>query len=286
MAVEVVIPMDGMPDPMPIDFPFKATNVGDSSIWVTAELVNPPSGWSNYSAQQLGELQAGVDDYFLFDTPQRSKPTTGTTEQVTLRVKFYSDSGYTNLINQDDVVFEFTYVDFEDTDEYDVVDDDTFELDTEGWQKVDELGSSSFGRDTGVSRTGTASLQHKLGTNNSSTGVYHLKKSFTIDNRAAAYIRVWLQARRGDLTPEFILEVITDAEDVVQKRVIPIAMDRSPRGGTEIFEQWLCIGAKLPTNGTYEVRLRPRCEYCHRYTNSNQYTYIYYDDIRVIETKT
>jgi len=281
MAVEVVIPMDGMPDPMPIDFPFKATNVGESSIWVTAELVNPPSGWSNYSAQQMGELQAGVDDYFLFDTPQRSKPTTGTTEQVTLRVKFYSDEGYTNLINQDDVVFEFTYVDFEDTDEYDVVDDDTFELDLEGWQKVDELGSSTYERNSGVSRTGTASMLHWL---KSETGVYHLKKSFTIDDRSAAYIRVWLQLRHpSGVTPEFILEVITDAEGVVQKRVIPIAMDASPRGGTEIFEQWLCIGAKLPTNGTYEVRLRPRCERC---VSGNSHTYIYYDDIRVVETKT
>jgi len=285
MAVEVVIPLDGMPDPMPIDFPFKATNVGESSIWVTAELVNPPSGWSNYSAQQLGELQAGVDDYFLFDTPQRSKPTTGTTEQVTLRVKFYSDEGYSQLINQDDVVFEFTYVDFEDTDEYDVVDDDTFELDTEGWQKVDELGSSSFGRNTGVSRTGTASMYHRMSSENT---ISHLKKSFTIDNRSAAYIRVWLQVKHDSgVTPEFILEVITDAEEVVQKRVIPIAMDKSPRGGTEIFEQWLCIGAKLPTNGTYEVRLRPRCEYCRGYSNGEyRYTYIYYDDIRVVETKT
>jgi len=281
MAVEVVIPMDGMPDPMPIDFPFKATNVGESSIWVTAELVNPPSGWSNYSAQQLGELQAGVDDYFLFDTPQRSKPTTGTTEQVTLRVKFYEDSGYSQLINQDDVVFEFTYVDFEDTDEYDVVDDDTFELDTEGWQKVDELGSSECARDVGLSRTGVASLWHKLKTVD---GAFYLKKCFTIDDRTAAYIRIWLQMRYDSgLTPEFILEVITDAEDVVQKRVIPIAMDYSPRGGTEIFGQWLCIGAKLPVNGTFEVRLRVRCEYC---ASLDKHVFINYDDIRVIETKT
>ncbi len=272
MAQEIVIPMEGLPDPLPVNFPFKAVNVGASTIYIGVELVTPPAGWANYSELQCGTLAAGTDNYFLFDTPTRTKPATDTVETVTLRVNFYSDA-YITLINQDVIAFQITYIDF-DGGGYNLVEEDGFEIDTDGWTVTNEVGGGGFLRSANRSRTGVASGRY----HSNDEDVAYITKSFAIGAVTKAYIRVWMQfARYSTQVPEFVLEFITDAGDVVKKRLIPIATDKSPQGGSEIFDQWLVIASELPVNGTYEVRLRMVCEYC------GSVTYIYYDSIKVIE---
>ena len=280
MATEFVVPMEGLPDPLPVNFPFKAVNVGADTIYIGVELVGPPAGWATYSEVQCGSLAAGADNYFLFDTPTRVKPATDTVENVTLRVNFYSDAAYTVLINQDVIVFQVTYIDFDDAG-YNLVDEDDFETDTEGWSNTNEISSATFTRTTGKSRTGVASVYHRM---DSSTAIVYIKKSFTIGAVSKAYIRVWMQfVQTSSGTPEFVLEFITDAGDVVEKRLLPIATDEAPQGGTEIFDQWMVIAAELPVGGAYEVRLRCVCEDCPYHLGSGRYTYIYYDSMKVIE---
>jgi len=272
---DVVVPMESLPDPMSINFLYKATNVSGVPVYVSAQLVTPPAGWADCAERQCGQLAVGVDDYFLFATPTRTKPATGTTEVVTLRVTYYSDAGYSVELNHEDIAYTYTYVDFTDAGTYNVVDDDTFETDLEGWTKVDEVGSTTLTRDTAKARTGVASMKHySFGDGE----ISYAKKSFTISNIGSAFIRIWLILLLTDLTYEYIIELITDAGESVTKRTLPIAMDGTPKCASEITEQWLCVAAKIPTNGTYEVRLRVLCE--DGYTSDT----INYDDIRVIET--
>jgi hypothetical protein len=273
MAQEIVIPMEGLPDPLPVNFPFKAVNVGASTIYIGVELVTPPAGWANYSELQCGTLAAGTDNYFLFDTPTRTKPATDTVETVTLRVNFYSDA-YITLINQDVIAFQLTYIDF-DGGGYNLVEEDGFEIDTDGWTVTNEVGHGSFVRSTSKSRTGVASGQFTM---YQSADIAYLTKSFAIGAVTKAYIRVWMQFY-STATAEFVLEFITDSGDVVKKRLIPIATDKSPQGGSEIFDQWLVIASELPVNGTYGVRLRVVCGDCGGYYDTG----IYYDSIKVIE---
>jgi len=270
---DVVIPMEGLAAPMPIQFPFKAVNRTAATVYVGVQLVTPPAGWANYAEQQCGTLLVGIEDYFLFSTPTRTKPATNTTENVTLRVTYYSDA-YITEINHDDIVYTFTYVDFDDVG-YNVVDEDTFEVDLEGWTKVDEatgVSVSSLTRSTTLSRTGVASMRHS---GLSARYFTYATKSFTIANLTRAFIRVWVYFDMAT-NDELVLEIITDALNVSQRRVLPISMDAVPKCGSEICKQWICFAAKLPVNGTYEVRLRGRGEYGAMY--------IYYDDIKVVES--
>jgi len=271
------LPMEGLADPMRIDFTFKAVNATANPIWVGAQLVSPPAGWANYGEMHMGSLAIGEDDYFLYDTPTRTKPATGTTEAVTLRITYYSDAGYSTELNHEDIAYTYTYVDFNDTGTYNVVDDDTFETDLEGWTKTDEVGNTSLARDTTKARTGVASMKHS---GFDGGDISYLSKSFTISNVTSAFIRIWFNLYLTSTIREYVLELITDAGAASVKRTLPIAMDGTPKGGTEIADQWLCVAAKIPTNGTYEVRLRTSCEIG---TSSDK---INYDDIRVIETKT
>jgi len=263
--------MEGLAAPMPIQFPFKAVNRTAATVYVSAQLVAPPAGWANYAEQQCGTLLVGIDDFFLFSTATRTKPATNTTENVTLRVTYYSDA-YITEINHDDITYTFTYVDFDDAG-YNVVDLDTFETDLEGWTLVNEVTTiTSLARATTVSRTGVASMRHLFG----ASKLYgYATKSFTIANLTRAFIRVWAYFDMAT-TDEFVLEIITDALNASQKRVLPISMDAAPKCGSEICKQWICFAAKLPVNGTYEVRLRGR--------NEAGSMYIYYDDIKVVES--
>ena len=272
---DVVVPMEDLPDPMSINFMYKATNVSGAPVYVSAQLVTPPAGWADYAERQCGVLAVGEDDYFLFATPTRTKPATGTTEVVTLRVTYYSDAGYSVELNHEDIAYTYTYVDFTDLVTYNVVDDDDFEIDLEGWTKVDEVGTTTLLRDSTKARTGIASMKHDSFTDGE---IGYATKSFTIGNITSAFIRIWLNAYIAVGTHEYIIELITDAGELVTKRTLPLAMDGSPKCGSEITDQWLCVAAKIPVNGTYEVRLRILCE------DGSTSDDINYDDIRVIET--
>ena len=274
---EIVVPMEGLPDPMEMAFTFKVVNVGGDPIYVSAQLVAPPAGWANYAEHELGELGVGVDDYYLWDIPTRTKPATDTEENVTLRITYYSDA-YITEINHEDIVYTFTYVDFDDVG-YALVDLDTFEADLEGWAKVDEVGSTTLSRSTNFAHSGVASMrQYGL------TGVEatYATKSFTIaPGSTKAYIRIWMLYDPYSITSvsELIFELITDAGELSQKRTIQYAFDTMPNGGALAKKGvWVCLAAKIPISGTYEVRLRTRGED----VDSNDRG-TYYDDIKVIE---
>jgi len=271
---DVVVPMEDLPDPMSITFLYKATNVSGATVYVGVQLITPPAGWANFAEVHCGGLGVGTDNYFLFNTPTRTKPVTGTTEVVTLRVTYYSDSGYSVELNHEDIAYTYTYVDFNDLVTYNVVDEDTFEVDLEGWSRVEEVGDWYLVRDTSIARTGLASMQLR---STDLPAIGYARKDFVISNIAAAFIRIWLYYDYKSATQEGILELITDAGEVVTKRTLPLAIDGSPQCGSEICSQWLCVAAKIPVNGSYQVRLRMLPE-------AYDFHYCYFDDIKVIET--
>ncbi len=270
--VEMVIPMEDLADPIPIDFLFKCTNTDDILLYVKAEVVGPPASW-NGAAQQLGSLAVGVDDYFLCDAYTRDMPANLVEDNVTLRISYYSDAGYANLVGSEDISYTITFVDFDDVG-FNVVDDDTFEVDLEGWTKVEEVGSFLLNRRTDRSRTGVASMA--ILAMSAATDIGYATKSFTIGAVTRAFIRIWMQFWMT-ANAETILEIITDAGGVSQTRTLIVSMDQNPIGGGEIESQWICIGLKLPVNGTFAVRLRESPE-------ADTTNAIYFDDIRVVQS--
>ncbi len=274
--VEMVIPMEDLNDPMPIRFTFKVSNLDDAAIWVKSGITGAPAGWNLGADEQHGTLGIGIDDYFLNDNNTRDKPADGSSDSITLRITYYSDAGYSSAISFEEITYDITYVDFTDV-RYAVVDDDTFETGVEGWALTNTIGTTTMARSVALSRTGVASLKHGALT---LATVSYLSKSFTISGGgvAEAYIRFWINFFSSS-TPEVILEIITDAGEVSNIRTLPIAMDYAPKGGTEMISQWLCIGAELPVNGTFQVRLRAKVEVSFAEVPPG----IFYDDIRVVE---
>lgn len=269
---EMVVAMEDLADLMPIRFAFKATNLDVITIYVQSDLFTPPAGWAG-AAENHGSLAVGVDDYFLNDNCTRTKPANLTEETVTLRIRYYSDAGYSVLIKTETVDITITYIDFNDAG-WTVVDTDTFEVDLESWAKTDVVGATTLARSTAKSRSGVASMRHI----DWQTGdVAYASKNFTIGNVTRAFIRVWFQVVFGEASSEAVLELITDAGGA-SERTATVAMDKTPLGGASIDSVWLCVGLKLPVNGIKAVRLKASCE------QSTAMTQIFYDDIKVVQS--
>ena len=270
--VEMVVCMESLADPMPIDFAFKVTNTDDIPLYVRSALISPPAGWTG-SAEDHGALAVGIDEYFLNDNYTKTKPANLTQETLNFRISYYSDAGYTILVSSEDISYVVDFVDFDDV-SFTVVDDDGFEVDLEGWTLTIESGTGmSLNRSTTRSRTGIASM---MAQQLDAGDVLYAGKSFVIGAVTRAFIRVWMWMD-FTTTEEIIIEIITDAGEVTQKRVLAIPFDANPYGGTEVCQQWVVAGLKLPVNGTYEVRLRLRCEYL-------ALDRLYFDDIRVVQS--
>jgi len=277
--VEMVVPIEWLDVFGNIPFTFKAENVFNIPIDVYAQLLTEAGavlvvGWNQPLAKYFGAFGVGVENYFLYDFSQRSSiPDTDTVEYLLFRIRYLASPGgvpVTRAINKDDVRYTITYIDF-DSVTYVLVDLDTFEADLEDWTLVDEVGATVLDRSQVQRRNGLWSMRHSAIDN---ADVAYLTKDFVIGAVSKAYIRVPVFFEVTD-QEKVIFEIITDAGDVVKKRTQQHAIAASPVEGSKITGMWLYLGAEIPVDGTYEVRLRATCE-------SGAALEIFYDDIKVV----
>lgn len=277
--VEIVVPIESLETYPIIPFTFKAENVFNVPIDVYAQLLTEggganPTGWNFPKQKHFGSLGVGAENYFLYDFGQRSSlPDTDTLEYLLFRIRYLASPGGLPIpreINKDDVRYTNTYIDF-DSVTYALVDLDTFEADLEDWTKVDEVGATVLDRSQVQRRNGLWSMRHSAIDN---ADVAYLTKDFVIGAVSKAYIRVPVFFEVTD-QEKVIFEIITDAGDVVKKRTQGHAIAAAPVEGSKITGMWLYLGAEIPVDGTYEVRLRATCE-------SGAALEIFYDDIKVV----
>jgi hypothetical protein len=86
-----------MPDPMMLGITIHYYNYSDENLYMKI-FIEGPSPWTP-NAVNLGLLNSGLNTYVNLDNfTSRTKPTSATTEVLTLTLRGYSDSGYSNLL--------------------------------------------------------------------------------------------------------------------------------------------------------------------------------------------
>ena len=188
---DIYFAVTNLPDPFTIDIPIGITNNETITLYFQATLVNPPTGWGNYP-QNLGGVGAGASGYFTF-SPTRSQPTLTNgefTEQITIRINAYTDSGYTNLYGYQDLLSNITFIDYLDP-TWTLLYNDNFDDGTnQNWVPVSgniDSKYTNYGGSGSVFSTRYISAPYSLEFSGGSTG-RHLQKSFSIGAYTKAFI--------------------------------------------------------------------------------------------------
>jgi len=122
--------VDGLPNPFNVYFPVQITNIYSQTIYVTARLVNPPSGWTD-SEQDLATITPGASVRTEKNNATRNIPSTPSSESITVRFNYRTGSYAGTIIGYDDFVFTIYWESVVNGGIIDKIDD--FETDFEGW---------------------------------------------------------------------------------------------------------------------------------------------------------
>ena len=254
---EQVIDMNGIADPFTAQFFLSVVNGFASTIYVDAYLVSPHADWTD-SAQQFGAWTAGQSQYKVKNNATRDKPAAGTNETLTLRVRAYSDAGYSSQIDQVDIILTVYYEDFSTGTQDEITNFDDGLLNS--WVFEQEAGGGGYAIVwSEVYRSSPYCLQLRPATGINSVGI--VKKTITVGagDRAAIVVHA-----RQHLTTT--LQTVIEIETPVATTSFLVMI---PEVAT-----WIRIGMRLTPGADNIVKLRGK-------TRSGAAQWIYFDDIEV-----
>jgi len=152
---ETCIDTQGCTSPVTLRQGFEIVNDELIPLWfkVFATVTSgDPTKWSDLT-KELGSVPANGAALFFW-TPKREIPAALTHEAMTLTIRAYKDSGYTQLYGEDSITWEFYFFDHSWPDAV-IIDEDDFEGTLDGWTAT---GYSRFEYKTGYAYKGAYSL--------------------------------------------------------------------------------------------------------------------------------
>jgi len=179
---EWVMDYNGLSNPFEFTAQLGITNTYKDTIYLKAELITPPAGYSEYS-KELGSLATGISAYRAFAF-KRAHPGAKVTDNLTLRVTAYTDAGYSVELCHDELAVPFYLFDHN---SLDLIDHDTFDTpgDLEGW-----AGQSAYCR-TKQEPDFWISAPYSLGAVTygafAYANCYYVTKTFAIEDVAEAF---------------------------------------------------------------------------------------------------
>lgn len=266
----------GMPDPMLLGVTIHYYNHSAINLYIKI-FGTGPSPWSSNSVE-LGLLNSGASNYRNLDNfLSRTLPTSETTEQITLTLKGYSDSGYSDLVytfaRNVTVVFLKS-----DDGSWTLDEDDDFDDGTVmGWDVRKILGAQSptlaVVNDYVLSVPYSIKMTHKGETNNA-YNEGELYKEFTTPNKNTVYAIFNVRTDRYlTIIYQYWLRIIQGSSILLQIG-----------GGGPSFpyypnKKWMRIVVPLTPNVTEELKIRHRA-YMHGAIAD--YVYIWLEDFKII----
>jgi hypothetical protein len=251
---ETCIDTQGCTSPVTLRQGFEIVNDEVIPLWfkVFATVTSgDPTKWSDL-IKELGSVPANGAVLFFW-TPKREIPASLTHEAMTLTIRAYKDSGYTQLYGEDTIAWEFYFFDHSWPDAV-IIDEDDFEGTLDGWGVV---GYERFEYKTGYAYKGAYSLNiagyrtsygaWKSGILDSSgqwvpyKGQY-MQKGFAIGAFSHAFAVIHLT--KSGMNANNCVRVHYDDKDYIIRTGIPVGP----------FQPWRCC-AKLWVDATKALRV-------------------------------
>jgi len=196
-----------LPSPVQLGLRIVVTNQLGGTRYIQAQLSGGVAGQWTHNAQNLGSLADGTSAiYVIHNFSQRTSPPSPTEltngegeETLTLHVRAYTDSGYTNLDAEETLDFNLVWLDSEHS-SWTVLDTDDFETDTEGWSAYNTTPKvvTAFDRQSDVAVHGTYCLRiygDYSGDVNYREGNWGMQKTFTIPVATKVFAILHTRAR-------------------------------------------------------------------------------------------
>lgn len=251
---ETCIDTQGCTSPVTLKQGFEIVNDELIPLWfkVFAEMTSgDPTKWTDLT-KEFGSVPANGAALFFW-TPKREIPASLTHEIMTLTIRAYKDSGYTQLYGEDSITWEFYFFDHSWPDAV-IIDEDDFEGTLDGWANT---GYSRFEYKTGYAYKGAYSLNiagyrtsggaWRSGILDSSgqwvpNKAQYMQKSIAIGPFSHAFVVVHM-TKSGENRNNCV-RVHYDDKDYIIRTEIP----------TGTFQPWRCC-AKLWVDATKPLRI-------------------------------
>jgi len=265
-----------LPNPVYLNLTVRIFNLDDVTLYMRVDGYD--AAWT-FTSNNLGSLASGADMYRNLDHfGSRAKPGAATSEQVTVRLRAYTDAGYTILKWTFERVIDIVFIKSDDgswtQDFLDNFDDGT----VQGWTAVNETGNTGAYPTLAASTTYALSLPYALRMRQGQSTTEkraRMYKSFTTPNRANVF--AILDVRADDIGyagPKIKYLIVGKNGDILVYYGRPYdtsGVDYVPEG------VWLRYIVPLPKNTTLEVRVITDWE-----DNIGQLMDTWMDDFRII----
>lgn len=277
-----------LPNPVKLGLTIRYFNHDDVGLYF--QITGSGAGYT-FGTVNLGLLASGTDTYRNLDEfASRAKPSptdlpNGEKEEnITLILKAYTDSGYTNLKWTFERVVTVHWINSADPsftlDVLNNFDDGT----TQGWAAVNETANTSS--TVAVVTDYVLSAPYSLRMRSAYTGLSYpfttisrLYKSFTTPNRDIIYaifdVRV---SRAGGYDTGYLYELkaLRNGTLLIQLGVTLTGADRIPH------DKWIRMVVPLPKNVTVELRITLKHSHGEYYGSYSDDAYVWLDDFKII----
>ena len=279
-----------MPSPMLLGITIHYYNHSDENLYMKI-FGSGPSPWSS-NAVELGLLNSGSNAYINLDNfMSRTKPTSATTEVLTLTLRGYSDSEYSILKHEFSRSLTVIFIKSDDgswtTDILNNFDDGT----VQGWAAVNESGNDSGYPLTEVKTDYVLSTPYSCGLHGATRiggPIYQecksrFYKSFTTPNKDKVF--AIFNLRYHVIEPQAdewgrgkYLQIKKDADVLVHlgKAYDTVKEDYIPKN------KWIRIVVPLPKNIALELRIVIHSVSYHVYSNNTIHHIINFDDFKIL----
>jgi len=273
-----------LPDPVKLSLTVRVFNYDDVGLYMRVDAYK--AGWT-FSSYDLGLLGSGANMYYSMDRiGQRAKPASATFETITVRLRAYTDAGYTTLKWTFERVIDVVYLNTADgswtQDMLNNFDDGT----VQGWSYTFEygcsLGTGWFKAWTDYVLSPAYSLNLKCVPSGDPTG-YSIWKSVTTPDRENVFAIFDIRLARSNIGGGEVygylkrMEIRKDSDVLLMVGRIhdDLSVDYVPN------HRWIRVIVKLPRNTTFNIKA-----FIDGHRVTGWFAYIWLDDFKIISKDT
>jgi len=270
-----------LPDPTKLGLTIRYFNHDDVDLYF--QITGSGPGYT-FETVNLGLLSSGTNTFRNLDEfASKAKPSEELTENITLTLKAYTDSGYTNLKWTFERVVQVVWIDSSDPSYTVDVDNDFDDGTVQGWAVANELQNSAgyptiaVATDYVLSAPYSCKMTQK--TDQSATVARaRLYKSFTTPNKDVIYAVLDLREAKGGVDSR-----IKNVK--IQRDTTLLVFFGKPGDLTSgeyfVLNKWFRTVVPLPKNTTLEIRIVQEW-YLTAPGASPRQMYLWLDDFKII----